>query len=227
MHNKFIQPDRIDRYIFHDMEEQERVDFEKEMQHNESLREEVELMRQVNVSFERKGEQKALRALKNIASEEELENVLFSRPNIHFRKYLIRTLSVAACILFLVFYGLSPKYASQQLFSDYFDSEVFEIIPGRGGVSPVEQKNETLFSNALELLETGEITTAIHSLTYLSSIPDFEYKEEAEWLLALAHLKQSNRQDAIEILSNVIENDSFYTPQAMELMKKIKRRRWF
>jgi hypothetical protein len=208
------------------MEEQERIDFEKEMQQDDSLRGEMELMQHINIAFERKGEQAALDALKSVASEEELRSILSSRPKLSLRKRLIPIISTAACVLFMLFYGFSPKYSAQQLFSDYFNAEVFEIVPGRGAASPIEQENERLFSGALDLLERNQ-TEVINSLAYLSSIQDFEYREEAEWLLALAHLKQANRKEAMNVLSNMIENDSFYAPQAVELMRQLNQRKWF
>jgi hypothetical protein len=205
-------PEMIDRYILDELTLSEQMEFEKEMQDNEELGNDLELMRHIAVAFQRKGE-------KNLLQEK--------MPFARYRKTLITVLSAAAVIL-LVYTGIQPEYTSEQLFVAYFDNTDFETVPCRDGKSPEEIQNEQLFSRAVRGIHQDNIQESIDLLHRLSqSSVAFEYKEEAEWALALAYLKNDQRKEAQTILNKIVEYDDYYSVKARELTEKLKSRRWF
>lgn len=204
--------EQIDRYVLDELTDAERIAFEKEMQDNEELRTEVALMQHITVAFQRKEEEKLLQKKTFI---------------VRYKKPLISIISAAAAILLFAYIGMQPKYSSGQLFETYFDETEFEIIPARNDKTPDEMQNELLFSRAIAGIPY-HLQEAIDSLLHLSAMPaDFEYREEAEWALALAYLKNGQRDKSQIILHQIIDKNSDYSANARELSEKLKSRKWF
>ncbi len=230
MSTQWDRQDQIDRYILDELSEEERIVFEKEIEKDESLRQEVELMEHIANAFQRKCEKDALEELKDLSSIEALEEMLSSSPKriaAKNKSLIISILSAAAAILIFLYIGFTPKYSSEQLFAEYYLPEQFEILPGRGDRSPEEKQNELLFTETIELLENNKLSQATDHLIYLSSLSGFKYKEEAEWALALIYLKKDQRKEAQKVLLQMIETNSYYAEEAKKVVEKLKKRKWF
>ncbi|MDR1119294.1 MAG: hypothetical protein LBM08_00075, partial [Dysgonamonadaceae bacterium] len=124
--------------------------------------------------------------------------------------------------------GSEPAYTGEQLFADYFIAGELEIVPQRGGTITAEvARNETLYRQSLKLITLHNPALPIENFTYLSSLPDFEYREEAGWTLALIYVKHNRREQAKEALRPLIVSKSFYASKASELSRKLDETRWF
>ncbi|MDR1122406.1 MAG: hypothetical protein LBM08_16045, partial [Dysgonamonadaceae bacterium] len=116
----------IDRYLLDELTESERESFEEEIREDESLRQEVDLMRHISIALQRKGEKDAWH--KHVSAK--------------YKRRLIVVLSAvaAAAVAIVIFLrqGSEPAYTGEQLFADYFIAGELEIVPQRGGTITAE-----------------------------------------------------------------------------------------
>lgn len=232
MNTEYEDQCKIEKYIGDELSAQERADFEKKMEENPSLREEVELTRHIIAAFEKKGDEEVLDKLMNISSVDELKNILSAgsdanKFSLKSSRSLLGIISVAACILLIILIGMGPKYPSSELFATYFEPERLEVAPVRGDKEGTEEKWEILYTTTLNLLIEGETTDIRDNLIYLSSVPDFSYKEDARWMLALFYVKENERRNARKVLNRIIENKGDYSDEAKDLKQKLRMRKWF
>ncbi|MDR2627225.1 MAG: hypothetical protein LBC40_04240 [Dysgonamonadaceae bacterium] len=209
--------EQIDNYLLDKLSNRERVAFEITMHNDPQFRYEVELRRHIINAFQRKCEQQLLE--KRIDTQ--------SRK---IRKFRILSIAcgVAAVIALLLHLGFSPKYSSEQLFTGYFHLEELQIAPSRGANTQEDQQNETLYRQTINGMEADDNpTTTIQNLVRLSSLPGFEYREEALFALALAYLRNNQRGEARKTLLQLTETPSQYTNKAKELSEKLKATKWF
>lgn len=80
---------------------------------------------------------------------------------------------------------------------------------------------ELIFYLSISQLEIDEPQKAVNNLFYLQNLPDFRYKYETVWYLALAYLKKGNKNEALIYLSKIPEQ-SKYTKQASEIKQILK-----
>jgi hypothetical protein len=212
MNTQHERQEKIDNYLLDRLSEEERIAFEKEMQTDEVLREEVDLMQHIVLALQRKGEEEILQ-----------KHYLFGK----YKKIILRSLSAAAVVILFISIGFRPKYTSEYLFTSYYNTEELQITPNRGEISAAEKQQETLYISTINQIATNDLATTIDNLAYLSSLSDFEYREESEWALALVYVKNNQRKDAQKILSQIIENHTYYAGNAQELAEQLKAKKWF
>lgn len=226
MKKKYDTQTKIERYILNQLSNQERVDFEEEMRKDEKLQQDVELTRDIAIGFQQRGEQKALEAIRSTSIEDIRKFISFAekkrRNKSRIKKSLIAITSVAAVVLIFLFIGTQPKYSPQQLFNDYYTSNTYVLTPSRGMIDDEPQQQLSDLNWAIEQLNQGKANEAIEKLIPISSSQTFEFQEEAQWYLALAYLKDGDREKAKEVLEKMFEE-----PQTKELLKKIGEGRWF
>lgn len=73
-------------------------------------------------------------------------------------------------------------------------------------------------------LNTDNLAEAIKNLEYLAKLPDFSYQDETKFHLAFAYLKSGERKKARELLNDLVKNNSKFSDQAKQIIKKL---RWF
>lgn len=213
--------EKIEAYLRDELSGSERIAFEAEIKADDHLSQAVDTMQHILFAFGRKGEQEALEELKAIDKEELHQLIACAKPK--KKRYLIWLPAVAsiAALLVIAFFIFQPGDTSQQLFYAYYQTEELDIPPSRGDLSDTEYGNQELYRQSIALIEDNKLPEAINNLRLLSSLPDFEYKEEAEWALALAYLKANRQQEAITTLDSIINQAGYYAERAKELKNKM------
>jgi hypothetical protein len=246
--------DSIDRYIRHELSEDETAQF-RELLHNEAeFREQLLLTQEFTAELERVNEQEVL---------SELLNANKKQVNIYQRIIAIAFPAAAAVVIFLLLYvGFEPKYSSTRLFEMYYQAMPYQESFDRStnNVLSIQQKKdiklalelytenqykqvtelldpiiqsvdsiyipeEALFYNALSKIEIGNTNDAFNMLQYVS-INGESFLEDAQWYLAILYLKQDKRDEAVELLDQ-IRNEEEYKDKAGKLLMQIKEKRWF
>lgn len=194
----------------------------------------------------RKGEQEAMDELAKVESVEALKRVLdaaerkhrpgsvspFSDRDHHpvTRKRhlpIVLSLSVAAAIIAAVlFIGLQPQYSTDELYTRWRDSVVYEPFIVRGGDEESESQRKSLES-AIISANSGETGQAIEKLIPIASDRRSEYREDAQWQLVLIYLRIGERKKAEKILSEIVEGKGSLSEEAKKLMNEINMKRWF
>ncbi len=91
-------------------------------------------------------------------------------------------------------------------------------------LSQFQSNNDLNDNRAIYLIEgishlrTGHVDSAIHKFRYVSSM-NHEYKEHADWYLALAYIKKNELENSKNLLLDMTEKDGTYHAKAMELLK--------
>ena len=91
-----------------------------------------------------------------------------------------------------------------------------------------ETTEEIKFYAALCMTKTGKEQAALEELESIAYSVDSEFKQDAQWNLALVYLKIGERNKCRQILMNIIENvDNPYTEDSNILLDKLKAKKWF
>ena len=76
----------------------------------------------------------------------------------------------------------------------------------------------------ISFIERQETTEAISVLLPLVGTP---YKEEAEWLLLCCYMKINDRDKALQVVTEIKEDNGLYKEKAISIEKLLKERKWF
>lgn len=194
----------------------------------------------------RKGELEAMDELAKVESVEALKQIMDAaerkyRPGsakphsggghrpLERKRYLslVLSLSVAAAIIAAVlFIGLQPRYSTDELYSRWRDSVVYEPFIVRGGDEVADSQRKSLESGIV-YANSGETGQAIEKLIPIASDRRSEYREDAQWQLVLIYLRIDERKKAEKILSEIVESKGSLSEEAKELMNEIDMKRWF
>lgn len=196
-------------------------------------------------AFVRKGEQEALEELADVESVGKLRQIMNDVECSHRPVFMNRTtaggyhqaafqrnrlvailVSVAAVIAIVVFIGLQPRYSTDELYAQWHTAVPYESIVIRGGDDVAEAQKESLES-AIALAGSGKMEEAIEMLLPIAADEQSEVREDAQWQLAMVYLKSGKRNDALQILHEIVGNNGAFTKEANELINEISKKRWF
>ncbi len=232
MNTEHDKQEKTDRYVLNELSGNELTDFEKNIQEDNSLQEDVILTKHISNAFQKKGERAVIEEIDALSSEEEMKAILASaekkyQSGAQTKRVIMRITATAAVILALIYVGISPRYSTQNLFEAYYSAEMYEPIPHRGEVLPIVQQQEQELYDAVCLINSKQINEAIEKLEKMSSSPEFIFREDAEWNLALAYLNNNQRNKAQNILLKIAEKNENYAGEAKELLEKLNMKKWF
>ncbi|MCC8146939.1 MAG: tetratricopeptide repeat protein [Bacteroidales bacterium] len=95
-------------------------------------------------------------------------------------------------------------------------------------IHPEQVPEEVMFYTALSMAETGKENSAVEKLESIASSNDSEFKEDAQWNLALLYLKLGERNKSSTILRVIIDSkDNPYAGDAGRLLDKLNTKKWF
>lgn len=197
--DKIDNSERIDRFFREQMSLEERNAFLKDLKNDEVLREEAQITALL------------IQELKEERSKQEQEIAQEIRgeiSSIPLRRIIYWVGSIAA--LFTIFFGSARFYQMRQmdnLFDKYYVSYVQGTI--RGGDDNTEKELADLF-NQVGMAE--DVTPTIQKLQsfYNSIESEYEYSLHANeicWYLALAYIKDHQKNKAIELLRIIERSD--------------------
>lgn len=91
-------------------------------------------------------------------------------------------------------------------------------------LSPKEHNKQILFFLALAQLNTNELDASILNLEYLLTQSNFIFSDDVKFHLAMAYLKQGNRNKSQHLFKELIVSNSRFKEEAKLILKKM---RWF
>jgi tetratricopeptide (TPR) repeat protein len=107
----------------------------------------------------------------------------------------------------------------------YYERNEFEQAAGLFGeqLEQIPANAGLIIYMAIAEMETGKTGQAIENLRYVTHIPHADLKEQAQWYLALAYLKNDQAEAAREVLTTITGQDQHpFKEKARELLRKIK-----
>lgn len=207
------QRENIEPYLLDRLDKENMQEFERAMDADSQLAQEVEQMRCIITSFERQGESRAFNALSRLNSEEELRDIMTRAEKGCSRRgrsvYLwSASVAAAAAATVLILIGIQPKYSSETLYRTYFTAhQQFETTPSRGGsVLSVEQLE--MLSTATELYHQDDYSAAVHIYAKaLNGIDANDIPEDAYLYYAISLMQTDNMDKATDILRAISGDD--------------------
>ena len=148
---------------------------------------------------------------------------------VSFKRKYATILSVAASLLFIVYFGfLYNDYSKTLALGDRYAS-AYETSTMRGEEQPeVEKEIESLINN---VYNNTDLSTSLKRLAVLWEVSTMEtyndytnYAPELGWALATGYLKDNNRDDAkavLEKMAKLYDADSAMGKKVRELQEKI------
>jgi hypothetical protein len=240
-----LHQEKFERYTLKQMDNVERTAFEKELENNTLLKDQLEL------------EQAIVGQVRIKAFVNEQVNTAKSelRRGKTIRLTIYSVISIAAMfILFFFVHGAWQQQRFDQLYASNFSAYTNDYIvtdgvyKGDSNIDSVLVKSmlayekhdftlaetqfdqillakdnpEIRFFKALAQLEKGNLIVGIATLQMLYNQPkDFRYYEQIRWYLALVHLKLHHKTETKKYLNELIRLEGVYWDKAKELSVKL------
>ena len=244
-----LKQEKFEDYLLGRMTESEKAKFEKELENNPMLKEQLELERAIvgQISNRAFVEEQINTAKKEMKRGKTVRLVLYSIT------------SIAAIFIFSLFItSLFTNPNFDELYASNFTSYTNDYMATDGAyrgdvkidsllltamksyekqdyVDAETQFNQILSSKdnpnirfylAVSQLETGKTELAISTLNTLLSQPNeknvFDYYEQTRWYLALVNLKLHQKSDAKKYLKELVALEGVYWDKAKELLKALE-----
>ncbi|NDV57269.1 tol-pal system YbgF family protein [Bacteroides sp. 519] len=243
----------IDRYIRYELSAEEETLF-RELLHNEpKFREQLEFTQALVDSLERLHEEEALAEMlenekkKPAATKRRIRPLigLLAAASIFLLFYIGLGNKYSSGELYDMYYAplayeedysrssstqlsIPQKIDIQQALDLYKEQKYSEVPKLLDPIIAVVDKaylsEDVLFYNAVCKIETGAASEAVTILQYVITNGEL-FVQDAQWYLALLHLKEGNEAKSIELLEQLKEGE--YAGKANNLLKQIKQKRWF
>ena len=236
---------KIERYILGHMTEAEMVEFEKELENNPLLKEQLEMEQAI---------------VGQIRDRSFVDRQITTAKKEMQKGKIIRLMSYSVssiAALFLVFFVVQGVWQGQKynkLYATNFTAYTNDLLTTDGSfrgdaeidtllvaaMVAYEKKDFTLadkelnqilllkdnpdlrFYLAITQLETGKTKEALKTLHLLYAQPkEYRYYEQTRWYLALVQLKLHDKGDAKKYLDEVVALDGVYLDRANELKSKL------
>ncbi len=240
--------EHIEKYLAGEMAKKERENFEKAMEENEALAEEVTLVKNMTNGIRLYGNTKL-----KVKLDEIHEKTIKSQPNTQPRSFTVnRVMAIAATVALLITaYGIwqwnaQIPLSTQALYDQYQETYSWDFHQ-RGNqesnlgtayqlykeqafsafVDEIKQQSIDLSENPPLALALGYAFEAIGQgdkarTTYQIAEKNPLFKQEALWYQALSFLKEDNREATRRKLQLIISGDgSVYVKKATELLEKL------
>lgn len=235
--------DRIERYIDHEMDENELWEFERDLRNDPQLAEELAFMQALSARANSSNKLKLMDLMDNIRQEEEKKSrlVIFSK----------RALAYAASLLVLIAAGIGlwhygGNVSNEKVFLNYYQPEPVSFAvrsatmssdqPVMQGLDLFEKKE---FASAIEYfnqspdnpmgrlygglahMELGDFNQAIIDFNAILEQKDNLFTDQAAWYLSLCYLKTNRQKDLEQTLTSIASGRSIYKTKALKLMNEL------
>ncbi|HEY0731568.1 MAG TPA: hypothetical protein VGD33_04055 [Chitinophagaceae bacterium] len=246
-----LHDDNLVRYLDGEMDEEERRLFEHKLQADVKLREQLELLHTASETVKYYGlVDQVARVHKKVISARRQS---ISGKVVPFRRFLRYSIAVAASILFILitwqaynFFKLSPEAVFAEAFVDYNipttrgdgqkDTTAFIHLYKTGNYdSLIKLENKYPAANDQEHFFTG--LAHLHQEDAFYAIPPLEtvvanaastYKQDAEYYLAMAYLKNKDYDKALDLMQIIHNNPAHpYNGQFTDkYLRKVQMLKW-
>lgn len=246
--------EQLVQYLDGELNEIEKQQLIEKLKKDPSLRERIDLIKDVDALIGDKQLEKFEESLKEV---EAMYHKKKEVPAPATRKMV--ALQIAAAIIILVsaatyflFVKNNGNTSSDELFAAYYQklpadfTTRSEGVPNDGFVTAIQLYNENKYkeaitefnkvvmadpsNNAAKLFlgicytETQQFTNATNYFKKIIDQEDPIFQEHASWYLSLCYIKTHETGKARQLLSNLVSTRSFYMAQASELLKKLPKK---
>lgn len=240
----------IERYLDGEMTDDELKWFEKEINGNLSLQQEITLRKKVNEAL---SENKIIEYRK-LLNEAHFEYQ--TAKNIHpikksILKYSLAFISAVA-ILFICFNSFILKNTPEKIFQKYYQTfpatftlrsiNTGEINTIKDAINEYNKRNfeksallfeQLILSNnyesqalkfyaAISYMEIKNYQKAEKFFTEILENNNNIFKEESMWYLALCYIAQNKSEESKNILKKIVEYNGYYSKYAKKILHKIR-----
>jgi len=240
----------IERYLDGEMTNEELKWFEKEIEGNISLKNEILLRQKVNKAL---SETKIINYRKLL--EEAYIDYTLSNKNRGEKTSIFKYYIVTFSILILVFIAIN--FFLIKISPDKIYKKFYETFPPTFTLRSINNVESSILKNAIneysknnfeksailfeQLLKTNKQSPALNFYAAISNmeIKKFEkaekyfievinnkntsiFKEESMWYLSLCYIAQNNINKAKPLLKEIIKNNGYYAEQAKKIVRRLK-----
>ncbi len=241
---------QIDDYLQGLLIDDNLVQFEDELNDNQSLRNELNLQSEINDAIQEDDIMDLRASLGDIVKEEAKSNKQFRIISGNKAKLIGAAASVAAVVSIGAFtFNQKPSNFDEIYSNNYkpYDATGFvrsattSMDVAALGVDLYNQQN---YKNAIEKFKTVLDENKMHpmcnfysglscqqlenyesAITFYSFViqeKDNLYVEQAEWYMALCLLKTEEKIKGVKLINDIAESNSYYKQNAKELLRKIR-----
>lgn len=207
--------EEIDRYLQGEMEEDTKVNFEKRLDIDAEVRNEVELQKLI-IKTVRKNQ------LQKIVQKEEDK---IKRSAIIKKIIAVGSFAVAASFSGFLYLGYINNCTN--LANRYYVTyaNIYEL-PSRGGETLHPSQTDSLFFDSLKQLEKGKNRSAAKQLLMIENDPSELHassENAVKWYLSLAYLKSGKKSKAKALLQKIAEDQTGeFHSEAIDLLKELE-----
>lgn len=243
--NKQQIEQQIDRFINNEMSLFEQEEFRRMLETDSHLKEQVKL-RMILIEGELiRAEQKARLAIEA------------SKHNIHPHSWVAVACILCIFAGIGLYVGSLHRYSPEEIYQTYYEVPIIGRARGEGISEKIAECNQKIITAyeqqqyetvtelyrekelsikidafpvstrlyiGISFIERQETTEAISVLLPLVGTP---YKEEAEWLLLCCYMKINDRDKALQVVTEIKEDNGLYKEKAISIEKLLKERKWF
>lgn len=237
--------EKIDPYLDGELNAEEKTAFEKSMEQDAQLKEEVTqnmLLREVIES----GQQEKMRT--NIRKWRREAALSGNARVTRIRRIGYRLAAAASVIIILtasIFTIIVPQYSNERIASRFYEPET-DLGQIRGsndadilrrafenyeqgnysgaiaGFQRYPENDKALYGLGLCFFQTEDYTNALQTFKTLVERNNIQYNEKAEFYLLLSHLKTNQTGPEFQqLLNKMIEEEGYYAMQAERIKKKL------
>lgn len=204
--------ENIEPYLLDRLDKESMQEFEQAMNADPQLALEVEQMRGIITSFEKRGESRAFDAMRKLNSEEALRAILARAESGYTRRKSVARIYLwsasAAAVLLIVLIGIQPQYSSETLYHTYFTAQQhFETTPSRGG-SVLSPEQSEMLSAATELYRQENYSAAADIYAkVLDGLDKDDIHEDVYLYYAISLMQIDSTDKATNMLRAMSGND--------------------
>ena len=223
--------ERIEKFFRDQMTPEENDAFLKDLKDDKELRDEAQMMALMIKEMKEEQARRCAKLTEDVMADQPAAAAKVTEPEepavaaaAKHGGFIRWSLSIAA--MFILIFGatwlLNRPSDTDKLFNEYYTAYTIQGTP-RGGDSDVETQLATLFN----LVGTAEdMTPVINELQSIYDAIDSEYEyslyaDDITWYLALAYLKNGEKERTMSLLDREFLNKNISIP-AKELYDKLK-----
>lgn len=241
-----MEIEKIHNYISGKLSPEEQTSFETKIANDPALEKEVLLQQNMLEHIQATNDSSASQDLIKSIGKEFLEESANKQPKIKTLAYALWV--AAAAIAMLVLFNLNNhKLSEGEIFDKYFNPPVASFASRGDANQNLLEEAEVLFNQkeyeqsnilfkrllsesstiktsqiklyyAISLIESNELSKAKNLLQELIGMQN-NFTADATWYLALAELKEGNKENALNVLSKITGS---YQTKAQDLAKHIR-----
>ena len=240
------QYEQIEAYINGKMTDDERQEFKTKMNLDSTLQQEVQLHQELSQALSEKEVMELENLLAEVGQSYENEDSTDTSGKVVslFRKYRALAAAVAILVVGTILFQLATG-GEADLYAKYHEPfpSYLEVRSGEPGDKPLQQAIDAYksgdyatakqvfdslpqedlsikFYASLSALEAGFIQDAIKGLEAVASDANATYRQQAEWYLALAYLKNGDLEKTRSTLQKIVQSGSDFEGIAKNLLKE-------